>query len=682
MKKPSGNTNLNLEAQANSMITALSSDYRSIYYINLDTDEGICYRSHSKIEGGLAQGEQFSFSRIFQEYAEKYVAEAYRAGFLDFIKPENIRKALETDTIIAYRYLINRGGSESWEMLRMAGVRRPEDRDDHIVHAVGVGFSDVDKEMRDTIAQRQALADALAVAEEASRAKTAFLSSMSHEIRTPMNAIIGLDSIALNAPDLPAETKEYLEKIGASAQHLLSIINDILDMSRIESGRMALKNEEFSFAKLLEQVNIIIGGQCRDKGIEYVTRIDGHIDGYYIGDDMKLKQVLINILGNSVKFTENGKVTFEVDRVARYDGKSTMRFIMSDTGIGMSEEYLPKIFDSFSQEDSSATNKYGSTGLGMAITKNIVDIMNGNIKVESEKGKGTTFTVTVTLTDSDRKDEGEEHGIPRPQDMTVLVVDDDPVDLEHARLVLDQVGIVSETASSGREAIEKVRLRHARREPYQLILVDWKMPEMDGAETTQQIREVIGEDSSAIVILTAYNWEDVVDDVFGAGIDSFISKPLFAANVIDEFRQAITKRSENTAEKPKADLKGRKVILAEDIDINAEIMMMILATREVQADRAENGKVAVNLFSSHPEGYYDAVLMDMRMPEMDGLEATTAIRAMDRSDAKKIPIIALTANAFDEDVQRSLQAGLNAHLSKPVEPETLYSTLESLIDAD
>ncbi|MBQ9359809.1 MAG: response regulator [Lachnospiraceae bacterium] len=680
MKKPSGNTNLNLEAQANSMITALSSDYRSIYYINLDTDEGICYRSHSKIEGGLAQGEQFSFSRIFQEYANKYVAEAYRAGFLDFIKPENIREALETDAIIAYRYLINRGGSESWEMLRMAGVRRPEDRDDHIVHAVGVGFSDVDKEMRDTIAQRQALADALAVAEEASRAKTAFLSSMSHEIRTPMNAIIGLDSIALNAPDLSAETKEYLEKIGASAQHLLSIINDILDMSRIESGRMAIKNEEFAFAKLLEQVNIIIGGQCRDKGIEYVTCIDGHIDGYYIGDDMKLKQVLINILGNSVKFTEKGKVTFKVDRIAQYEGKSTMRFIMSDTGIGMSEEYLPKIFDSFSQEDSSATNKYGSTGLGMAITKNIVDIMNGNIKVESEKGKGTTFTVTVTLTDSDRKDGGEEHGIPRPQDMTVLIVDDDPVDLEHARLVLDQVGIVSETASSGREAIEKVRLRHARREPYQLILVDWKMPEMDGAETAQQIREVIGEDSSAIVILTAYNWEDVVEEAFGAGIDSFISKPLFAANVIDEFRQAITKRSENTAEKPKADLKGRKVILAEDIDINAEIMMMILATREVQADRAENGKIAVELFSSHHEGYYDAILMDMRMPEMDGLEATTAIRALDRQDAKKIPIIALTANAFDEDVQRSLQAGLNAHLSKPVEPETLYSTLESLIE--
>ena len=680
MKKPSGNTNLNLETQANSMITALSSDYRSIYYINLDTDEGICYRSHSKIEGGLAQGEQFSFSRIFQEYANKYVAEAYRAGFLDFIKPENIREALETDTIIAYRYLINRGGSESWEMLRMAGVRRPEDRDDHIVHAVGVGFSDVDKEMRDTIAQRQALADALAVAEEASRAKTAFLSSMSHEIRTPMNAIIGLDSIALNAPDLSAETKEYLEKIGASAQHLLSIINDILDMSRIESGRMAIKNEEFAFAKLLEQVNIIIGGQCRDKGIEYVTCIDGHIDGYYIGDDMKLKQVLINILGNSVKFTEKGKVTFKVDRIAQYEGKSTMRFIMSDTGIGMSEEYLPKIFDSFSQEDSSATNKYGSTGLGMAITKNIVDIMNGNIKVESEKGKGTTFTVTVTLTDSDRKDGGEEHGIPRPQDMTVLIVDDDPVDLEHARLVLDQVGIVSETASSGREAIEKVRLRHARREPYQLILVDWKMPEMDGAETAQQIREVIGEDSSAIVILTAYNWEDVVEEAFGAGIDSFISKPLFAANVIDEFRQAITKRSENTAEKPKADLKGRKVILAEDIDINAEIMMMILATREVQADRGENGKIAVELFSSHPEGYYDAILMDMRMPEMDGLEATTAIRALDRQDAKKIPIIALTANAFDEDVQRSLQAGLNAHLSKPVEPETLYSTLESLIE--
>ncbi len=684
MKEPSGNTNLNLDAQANSMITALSSDYRSIYYINLDTDEGICYRSHSKMEGGLAQGEQFSFSKIFQNYADKFVTEAYKTGFLDFIKPENIRSALETDAIIAYRYLINRGGSESWEMLRMAGVRRPEDRDDHIVHAVGVGFSDVDKEMRDTIAQRQALADALAVAEEASKAKTAFLSSMSHEIRTPMNAIIGLDSIALNDPELPDSTREYLEKIGTSAQHLLSIINDILDMSRIESGRMTLKNEEFAFAKLLEQINIMIGGQCRDKGIEYVTRIDGHIDGYYIGDDIKLKQVIINILGNAVKFTDKGgTVTFEVDRVARYDDKSTMRFIMKDTGIGMDKAFLPKIFDAFSQEDATATNKYGSTGLGMAITKNIVDIMNGDIKVESEKGKGTTFTVTVTLTDSDRSDDMADNRIPRPQDMTVLVIDDDPVDLEHARLVLDQVGIVSETASSGKEAVEKVRLRHARREPYQLILVDWKMPEMNGVETTQQIREVIGEGSSAIVILTAYNWEDVLDEAVGAGVDSFLSKPLFAANVIDEFRQALIKKNEETSRnRPKADLKGRRVLLAEDIDINAEIMMMVLRSREVNADRAENGKVAVELFSSHPDGYYDAILMDMRMPEMDGLEATTIIRAMDRTDAKKIPIIALTANAFDEDVQRSLQAGLNAHLSKPVEPETLYSTLESLIDAE
>ena len=534
------------------------------------------------------------------------------------------------------------------------------------------------EEIERRLALQDALKAALDTAEAANKAKTTFLSNMSHEIRTPMNAIIGLDNIALSDPEISDRTREHLTKIGVSANHLLSIINDILDMSRIESGRMVIRNEEFSFPKLLEQVNTIISGQCRDKNLEYNCRTSGKIDEYYTGDDMKLRQVMINILGNSVKFTPpGGKVTFLVEEMARYDGKATLRLTFSDTGIGMSKDYLPKLFEAFTQEDSSTTSKYGSTGLGMPITKSIVELMNGHIEVESEKGKGTTFTVTVTLTESPHSRESRNMESIRPGDMNVLVIDDDPIACEHAKVVLGQVGITCETASSGREALEMVNMHHARRSDYHLILVDWKMPEMDGLETTREIRSVLGTDTP-IIILTSYNWDEIVDEARAAGVDTFVAKPLFAGTVLDEFRDAFDRKSE-TQNEIKADLQGRRVLLAEDVEVNADIMVMVLAMRGVTADVAENGRIALEKFSAQPEGTYDAILMDMRMPEMDGLEATRAIRALDRTDSKTIPIIALTANAFDEDVQRSLQAGLNAHLSKPVDPDTLFETLESLI---
>ena len=529
--------------------------------------------------------------------------------------------------------------------------------------------------------QSEALSDALNTAQEANKAKTTFLSNMSHEIRTPMNAIIGLDNIALNDPETPEKTKGYLIKIGESADHLLTLIDDILDMSRIESGRMVLKQEEFSFLKLIEAINTLFSTQCQEKGLDYQCHINSEISDYYIGDSTKLRQILINIIGNAVKFTpEGGKVELDIERKAQYDNKSTICFTIKDNGIGMSKEYLPHIFDTFSQEDSSNTSKYGSSGLGMAITKNIVEMMNGDIEVESEKGKGTTFYVTITLNDVEKA--AEENNIEeiRPDQLTTLVVDDDPIACEHAKIVLGKSGIRCDTALSGKEAIEMVSLHHARRKPYDLILVDWQMPELDGVETARRIREIIGKES-AIIILTAYRWDDVYEEAIGAGVDSFISKPLFASSVIEEYQSAFRrKKEEGKTEKKKADLSGKKILLAEDVQINAEIMMMLLKTRNMEVDLAENGKIAVEMFEKQPEGHYDAILMDVRMPEMDGLEATQKIRAMERKDAKDIPIIALTANAFDEDVQRSMQAGLNAHLSKPVQPEVLFETLESLIE--
>lgn len=669
-----------LRTRQDHMITALASDYRSVYYVSLDTDECICYRSEVTPEEGPQVGDHFSYIDAFTRYANDRVAESYREGFLQFIDPDNIRKRLENEVIIAYRYLVMNHGEESYEMLRMAGVRHAEDREDHIVHAIGVGFTDIDGEMRESMAQSQALSDALAAAEQASKAKTAFLSNMSHEIRTPMNAIIGLNDIALNDPDISDTTRDYLEKIGASANHLLSLINDILDMSRIESGKLVLKNEDFSLSKLLEQINTIFSAQCTDKGLNYNCRIVGSVDAHYIGDSIKLRQVLINILGNAVKFTpEGGSVELAVERTAQFDKKSTLRFTVSDTGIGMSKDYLPKIFDTFSQEDSSATNKYGSSGLGMAITKNLVEMMNGNIDVQSEKGSGTTFTVSVTLIDSDYDDNDTDDSLVKINEIGVLVIDDDPVACEHAKLVLEKADISCETVQSGREALEQIKVRQARRKSYELILIDLKMPDMDGVQTAKEIRKIVGHES-AIIIITAYKWDDVLDEAIKAGVDSFIAKPLFAGNVIEEYNNAY--RRKNLAEqknKHKADLKGKRILLAEDVAINAEIMKMVLAMREINVDHAENGKIAFERFKESSEGYYDAVLMDIRMPEMDGLEATMQIRALDRADAKSVPIIALTANAFDEDVQRSLQAGMNAHLSKPIDSNELYETLENLI---
>ena len=577
---------------------------------------------------------------------------------------------------VEYRLLTKNRGYR-WYRAVGKPTRRP---DGSPISYIGV-FIDItgQKKMMQKLAQqRESLSIALEEANQANKAKTAFLSNMSHEIRTPMNAIIGLDRIALNEPGISETTKDHLEKIGLSAQHLMSIINDILDMSRIESGRMTVKNEEFSFAKVLAQVNTIISDQCRDKGIDYECHVNGKVDDYYIGDDMKLRQVLVNILGNSVKFTpESGSVELVVEDVARFDGKTTLRFIISDTGIGMSKEFLPKLFDAFSQEDSSSTNRYGSTGLGMAITKSFVELMNGTISVESEKNKGTTFTITVTLLDCEQKSIGEEEDFLHPHEVCVLVIDDDPIACEHAQLVLGQVGVNCETALSGAEGLEMAKVRHARMEPYNLILVDWCMPDMDGIETTRQIRAALG-DETPVIILTSYNWDEVADKAKAAGVDTFVAKPLFADTVLDEFRYAFKKKKAER-KKETVDLKGRRVLLAEDVKVNAEIMMMVLSMREMQVEHAENGRIAVEMFEQHEEGYYDAILMDMRMPEMDGLEATRRIRDMNRSDAKTIPIIALTANAFDEDVQRSMQAGLNAHLSKPVEPDILFETLEGLL---
>jgi len=660
------------------MAHAGSSDYRNVFYVNLDEDEAVCYRSDSRFAGSPAVGEHFAYLERFREYGNKYVADAYKAGFLEFIEPDNIRQQLNEQQIIVYRFLEVREGKEQYVMLRMAGDFQAEDSQEHILHTVGAGFSDIDAEMRQSMAQQQALSDALATAEQANRAKTAFLSNMSHEIRTPMNAIIGLDSLALRNKDLPDDIREYLEKIEGSARHLLGLINDILDMSRIESGRLVLRKEEFSFRSMLEQINTMVSSQCNEKGLHFQCSLTGGVSDYYIGDDMKLKQVLINILSNAIKFTDApGSVALNVERTAVYEDQSAIRFVIKDTGIGIDKDFIPKIFDSFTQEDSSRNNKYGSTGLGMAITKNIVEMMNGTISVESEKGVGSTFTVVVTLKNCDHQ--GQMTSYISPKDMKILVVDDEIVAAEHARIVLEEVGISSDIALNGPEALGMLEVAHTKNNPYNLVLLDWRMPDMDGLEVARQIRKKYNKETT-VIILTSFNWDEIMDEALHSGVDSFLAKPLFASNVLDEFERIARKNNMGIyKEKRRADLEGRHILLAEDIVINAEIMKQLITMKGASIDHGENGKIVVDMFEKSPDGYYDAILMDVRMPEMDGLEAAETIRSMDRPDALRIPIIALTANAFDEDVQRSLQVGMNAHLSKPVETDHLYQTLEELI---
>ena len=528
------------------MITAMAADYRSIYYADLDNDVCVCYRATSQMPNRMWAGKVFSFRQGFAEYAQHCVAEQDREGFLRFIEPQNIREGLASEVMISYRYLSVINSVEQYEMLRVAGVRRIEERDDHTVHAIGVGFSNVDRETRESMEQNRALAEALTRAEEANAAKTAFLSSMSHEIRTPMNAIIGLDNIALHDTSISVDTRESLRKIGSSAQHLLSLINDILDMSRIESGSIQLKADEFSFSEMVEQINTIINGQCEDKGLAYKSRVMGSVDEYLVGDDLRLRQVLINILGNAVKFTDApGTVCFDVEQTQSDANTRTLRFTVADTGIGMDESFIPKLFDPFMQEDATTTNRYGGSGLGMALTKNMVDLMGGTIAVQSKKGEGTTFIVDI---------------------------------------------------------------------------------------------------------------------------------PFKAAHHVEAAGESSLPEAEVT-------VAGLHVLMAEDQEMNAEVLADLLDLEDITSEWAQNGQIAVEMFEKSEVGHFDAILMDMRMPVMDGLSATREIRALGRPDATTIPIVALTANAFEEDVRDCLSAGMDAHLSKPVDIDLLATTLARLIGA-
>ncbi len=548
---------------------------------------------------------------------------------------------------------------------------------------VCVARSDVTDIVQKEQRQKDELAAALVAAEQANAAKSDFLSRMSHEIRTPMNAIIGMSTIAAQSVGDDELVSDCISKIGISSRFLLSLINDILDMSRIESGKMLLKNERIPTEEFLVGVNSICYSQAAAKGVEYECIVDPVLDDYYMGDAMKLQQVLLNVLSNAIKFTgEGGKVTFSAAQRHRTKNDAVLRFVVNDTGVGMSEEFLPRIFEPFSQESTGTTALYGGTGLGLAISKNIVDLMDGRITVRSIKDIGTEFTIDVKL---DITEEEKLHRHQKKHDynfshLKTLVVDDDVVVCESAVVTLREMGVTAEWVDSGHKAVERVRELWDTERYFDMILIDWKMPGMDGIETARRIRAIVGPEVT-IIIMTAYDWVSIEHEAKLAGVNLLMSKPMFKSALVSAFSRALGEKEEKEQQsEPEAyDFTGKRILLAEDNAINTEVAVMLLESRGFQVDTVENGLKAMELFSKTEKGYYNAILMDIRMPLMDGLTAANSIRHLSNEDAQTIPIIAMTANAFDDDIEKSKAAGMDAHLAKPIDSERLYQTLHHFI---
>ncbi len=501
-------------------------------------------------------------------------------------------------------------------------------------------------------------------AESANKAKTDFLSTMSHDIRTPMNAIIGLTAIAQkNLGDTEA-TGENLRKISLASNHLLTLINDILDISKVESGKLNFTPVTFSLAETVENLVNLSQPMVKEKNLDFNFRINRIKKEYLYADQLRLNQIYINILSNAVKYTEpGGSVSVDIrEEESPISGCVRLIYQVSDTGIGMSPEFMKRMYQPFLRQTDSRVNSIQGTGLGLAITKRMVDLMGGTIDCQSEQGKGTTFTVVINIPVSDRQRD-EMHLDP----IDVLVVDDDEVLLQTAADTLESLGAAAECAKSGVEAIEMISKRHQENRNYDIVILDWKMPDMNGIETARRIRSTIDE-KIPILLISAYDRSEIEEAAKTVGANGFVSKPLFRSTLYDKINQLLGKERKSTeSEDDYSDLKGVHVLVAEDNDINWEVIQATLSMFGITADRAENGRVCVDIIKKAEKGRYTLIFMDVQMPEMNGLDATRAIRKLENPFAASIPIIAMTADAFSENVAECLNAGMDGHIAKPVD---------------
>ncbi len=523
----------------------------------------------------------------------------------------------------------------------------------------------------------QQLAEALQAAQIASSSKTTFLSNMSHDIRTPMNAILGFTILLAKDADNPGKVREYTKKITASGQHLLSLINDVLDVSKIESGKVVLTIGEFTLNNMVSSVDAIIRPMAREKGQEFEVLVSGVKQEHLIGDETRINQILINLLSNAVKYTqEGGNIWLRIIGLGQHSSQyEHIRIEVEDNGYGMSQDYLEVIFDAFTRAENSTTNKVQGTGLGMAITKNIVELMGGTIQVSSQVDKGSLFIVELDLRIPDGKSDEQfwqENKIHR-----ILVVDDETDMGRNIQMLMEDAGVQAELAFCGEDALCRIRSAQEMGEHYDVILLDWKMPDMDGIETARCIRKIVP-DGTLILLLSAHDWDEIEEDAVGAGIQGFLTKPFFVSAFKEKIFEINTahdqeiQASENAKEHS---LNGVHFLVAEDNEINSEILEELLEVEGAVCHIAENGHLAVEAFKNAPPGTFDAILMDVQMPVMNGYEATLAIRSLEREDAETIPIIAMTANAFAEDVRDAKDAGMNDHIAKPIDMDIVRKTL-------
>lgn len=525
--------------------------------------------------------------------------------------------------------------------------------------------------------RNELLSDALAAAERADTAKSQFLSRVSHEMRTPLNAIIGFLTLAKDGDT--AQLKQYLTHSEVAAKQLLAVINDVLDMSAIESGKMKLAHAPFDFKQLIHSITNIYLPQCYQKGVRFETRMLAPIDDWLVGDQLRLNQILMNLLSNAVKFTDEGSILFSINILDKKDRKVFIRFVVSDTGCGMSEDMLSRLFKSFEQESALTAQKYGGSGLGMSIVKNLVSLMEGAIRVESTPDEGTTFTIDLPFEQSDIS--VREHYPRSVEKLRVLAIDDEAAEREYLAVVLKHIGVRYTVVKDGDTALKELDAAAEAGDVYNICIVDWQMPDMDGYEVTKRIRAKYSKDVM-VIIVSAYEHYQMGSSAQEAGANLFITKPLFQSSLFDLFMSMTGGR----IGKKKSDAIGMRkftdkhALLAEDNVMNRMVAVGLVSKLGITCDVAENGRIALDMFTASEPGFYDVILMDMQMPEMDGLESTQAIRASGHPDARDIPIIALTANAFNEDIARALSSGMNDHVAKPISTETLLKALEKAFE--
>ena len=656
------------------LVQALGVDFNLICFFNVDTGMGHALRAHDcerHVLSSIFNG-NLSLTLCMDKYINTCVHTEDREMLRNAVSRDTLIKELSVKEIFHINYRTMCGNCLRY--FQMKAVRAGEWSSDG--RSVVLGFRSVDEEIRAEMEKKEILEDALMQANRANKAKSVFLSNMSHDIRTPMNAIVGFTSLAISHIDQKERVEEYLKKISTSGSHLLSLINDVLDMSRIESGKMHLDEKPCSLPEILHGLRNILQADLHNKQLELSIDTVNVYDEDIICDKLRLNQVLLNLLSNSVKYTgAGGKISVRIaEVVGASEGYANYEFTIKDTGIGMSREFVEHIFEPFERERNSTISGIQGTGLGMAITKNIVDMMNGTIEVTSEQNVGTECKVSFMF--KLNAEENRPQMISELKDHRALVVDDDFNTCDSVSFMLQQLGLRAEWTLSGKEAILRTRQACSRSDDYGVYIVDCFLPDMNGIEVVRRIRKEIGA-NVPIILLTAYDWADFEEEAREAGVSAFCSKPLFLSELRNCLSMIVNAETENKTLPDK--VRTGRILLAEDNELNQEIAVAILTEAGFEVEVAENGKTAVEMLANSEVGYYKLILMDVQMPIMNGYDATKQIRVLENKELANIPILAMTANAFEEDKQAAIDCGMNGHIAKPIDVGKLMATLDKII---